>query len=77
MNYLYNPDSPPSGVSLNLNGAVREILLFPGKVVDMPADNDYTRVLLAEGHLLAVPATPVTAAAKASKKGVTNEQPES
>lgn len=55
MNYLYNPDSPPSGVSLNINGTVREVLLFPGTVVDLPADNEYTRVLLAEGHLLAIP----------------------
>lgn len=71
MNYLYNPDSPPSGVSLNLNGVVREILLFPGKVVDLPADNDFTRVLLAQGHLMAIAASPATKA----KKGVSDEQP--
>lgn len=73
MNYLYNPDSPPSGVSLNLNGAVRDVLLWPGNVVDLPADNDFTRVLLAEGHLLMVPATK----ADKPKKGVKDEQPES
>lgn len=73
MNYLYNPDSPPSGVSLNLNGAVRDILLFPGQVADLPADNEYTRVLLAEGHLLTIPAASVAK----TKKGAGDEQPKS
>ncbi|KIA81350.1 hypothetical protein [Chromobacterium amazonense] len=46
MKYLYS--GPISGVTL-ADG--QEIMLFPGKEVEMPEDHNYTRTLVALGYL--------------------------
>ncbi|AXE29709.1 hypothetical protein DK842_07260 [Chromobacterium phragmitis] len=51
MKYLYS--GPISGVTL---GDGQEIMLFPGKEVEMPEAHSYTRTLVALGYLSAQPA---------------------
>lgn len=53
--YRYN--GPPSGVSLRLDNTQPslDIQLHPGEPVELPADHDYTRVLLALNHLQPLP----------------------
>ncbi|MDR1709656.1 MAG: hypothetical protein LBS70_08060 [Candidatus Accumulibacter sp.] len=46
MKYRYN--GPISAVSLK-DGA--EVMLHPGKTVELPAEHEYTKTLLARGHL--------------------------
>ncbi|OVE46139.1 hypothetical protein [Chromobacterium violaceum] len=48
MKYLYS--GPISGVTL---GDGQEIMLFPGKEVEMPEEHSYTRTLVALGYLSA------------------------
>lgn len=55
MKYIYS--GPPSGVSLNENGTVREVMLFPGQEVEFAPDNEYALALVAEGHLQEVKPT--------------------
>ncbi|EEJ1080981.1 hypothetical protein GTC52_002520 [Salmonella enterica] len=43
--YIYS--GPPSGVTLNENGKQREVLLWPGKPVELVPDHPYTLTLLA------------------------------
>jgi hypothetical protein len=52
MKYLYS--GPFSGVTLNDGGQTREVLLHPGKEVDLPPQHDYVKTLLALGHLTPV-----------------------
>lgn len=47
--YLYQ--GPASGATLNDGGAQREILLWPGKPVELVPDHPYTLTLLAMGYL--------------------------
>lgn len=47
--YIYS--GPPSGVTLNENGKQREVLLWPGKPVELVPDHPYTLTLLALKHL--------------------------
>ncbi|UTH73977.1 hypothetical protein [Chromobacterium sp. IIBBL 290-4] len=49
MKYLYS--GPVSGVTL-ADG--QEIMLYPGKEVDMPAEHEYTQTLLALQYLVPV-----------------------
>ncbi|WP_028684143.1 hypothetical protein [Pseudomonas chlororaphis] len=53
--YIYN--GPQSGATLRV-GEARELLdvqLQPGKPVDLPADHEYTLVLLELKHLVLAP----------------------
>lgn len=52
----YKYSGPLSGVTLKDGKAVKEIMLHDGAVVDLPEDNEYTRTLLALGHLTPEPA---------------------
>ncbi|EAM6083178.1 hypothetical protein SD351_002529 [Salmonella enterica] len=47
--YIYS--GPPSGVTLNEGDQQREVLLWPGKTVDLTPDNPYTLTLLAMQYL--------------------------
>jgi hypothetical protein len=49
----YRYAGPPSCASLRVGktGEHLEVLLHPGRPVSMPADHEYTRVLLALKHL--------------------------
>lgn len=61
MKYRYT--GPMSGVTLKTGGAPRDVVLIPGKEVDLPETHEYTRVLVALGHL-----TPTAAPAAQPKK---------
>ncbi len=63
---LYRYSGPPSGVTLNTTEGPREVLLWPGQSVELPADNDYVGTLIALGHLSPAPAP---LAEKTKKKG--------
>lgn len=52
---------PPSGMTLVEGAANREVLLFPGHEVRLPADHPQVRALVAQGRL--VPVEPAKAAA--------------
>ncbi|NPE59283.1 hypothetical protein HLB27_06480 [Dickeya dadantii] len=56
-NYRYN--GPASGVTL-ADGT--EVLLWPGKDVSLPPDNDYVKTLVALQHLTPIDDQPVTPA---------------
>lgn len=64
---LYRYSGPPSGVTLNTADGPREVLLWPGQSVELPADSDYVGTLIALGHLTPAPA--LAAEAKTKKKG--------
>ncbi|AXE34010.1 hypothetical protein [Chromobacterium phragmitis] len=71
MKYLYS--GPVSGVSLS-DG--QEVMLFPGNVVELPENHEYTQTLLALQYLApaqepAAPAKPARASVedKSSEKG--------
>lgn len=53
MIYVY--EGPTSGVTLG-NGA--EVMLFDGQEVELPEADDYTKTLVALGHLTAVDVKP-------------------
>lgn len=53
MKYLYS--GPPSGVTLVDGDTVQEIILCPGRDVDLPPEHAYTRTLLALAHLTPIP----------------------
>ena len=65
MKYRYN--GPISAVTLK-DGT--EVMLHPGKIVDLPADHGYTRTLLALSHLAPVAddSPKAKSSAKTSKK---------
>ena len=63
--YLYN--GPLSGNSLNIGSSdkpeVMEIMLHPGKPVDLPEEHDYTKTLLALGLVTLLDEEPTVAPA--------------
>lgn len=63
--YLYS--GPLSGTSLNIGPSkkpeVMEIMLHPGKSVDLPEEHEYTKTLLALGHLTLLDEAPTVAPA--------------
>lgn len=65
MKYLYS--GPVSAVTL-ADGT--EVMLYPGKIVELPADHEYTATLLALSHLTPVAEPPkgTPAKAKTAKK---------
>lgn len=68
MKYVYH--GPASGVTLLGDGKEKEVMLFDGHTVDLPEAHEYTKTLLALGHLERPAAEPVTEApVKATKKG--------
>lgn len=68
MKYRYS--GPTSGVTLH-SGAddtdAREVMLHTGAEVELPQEHEYTRTLLALGHL--TPAAPRAGADKSTTKG--------
>lgn len=69
MKYLYS--GPTSGVTLQDGDKAREVMLHANTEVELPADNEYTKTLVALGYL-----TPMTgeAASKAGKPTATNSK---
>ncbi|MFD2645133.1 hypothetical protein [Pseudomonas japonica] len=62
--YIYN--GPQSAACLRTGNELLDVQLWPGQAVDLPADHDYTKVLLELKHLTlpdtAKPAKPGAAA---------------
>jgi len=65
MKYLY--EGPNSGVTLQ-DGT--EVLLWNGKEVELPADNEYVKTLMALGYLKPLQETQETKETKKTKKEV-------
>ena len=61
MKYRYS--GPTSGVTLQKGEEAQEVMLHTGAEVDLPEEHEYTKTLLALGHL-----TPVKPAAKTSAR---------
>ena len=57
---------PFSGVTLVIDGTEQEVMLHPGKEVDLPENHEYTKTLVALKHLHKVP---TSKAKEASTKG--------
>jgi len=55
MKYAYS--GPVSGVTLKTGSDIREVILTPGAIIDLPEKNEYVATLVARGHLLPVPDT--------------------
>jgi len=49
MKYRYS--GPTSGVTLNVDGKPKEVMLHTGKEVELPESNEYVKTLVALGHL--------------------------
>jgi len=62
MMYIYN--GPLSGVTLKDGEKAKEVMLFPGKEIDLPETNEYVKRLVAQGYL-----KPVEVKKKKKKKG--------
>lgn len=65
MKYLY--EGPNSGVTFQ-DGT--EVLLWNGKEVELPADNEYVKTLMALGYLKPLQETQETKETKKTKKEV-------
>ena len=61
MKYRYS--GPTSGVTLKKGEEAQEVMLHTGAEVDLPEEHEYTKTLLALGHL-----TPVKQTAKTSAR---------
>ncbi|HBP5712254.1 TPA: hypothetical protein L6B33_24215 [Pseudomonas aeruginosa] len=73
--YLYDDDSPPGGAELRLaDGARLEVRLYPGRLVELPADHDYTRTLLALKLLRASAGSEPPAPAETSRRSKPNNK---
>ncbi|UVK85230.1 hypothetical protein LOY46_11300 [Pseudomonas sichuanensis] len=57
--YIYK--GPHSGATLHVDKDVLEVRLIPGKPVKLPAEHEYTKVLLELEHLVPAPAEKATA----------------
>ncbi len=56
MKFIYS--GPPSGVTLSSGKTKTEVMLFPGREVELPEDNAYVRSLIARKHLAPVTIEP-------------------
>lgn len=68
MKYRYS--GPTSGVTLQKGEEAQEVMLHTGAEVDLPEEHEYTKTLLALGHLTPLsaqtrPATKTSAATRA------------
>ena len=61
MKYLYS--GPTSGVTLQAGEEKQEVMLHTGAEVDLPEEHEYTKTLLALGHL-----TPVSTQSRQATK---------
>ena len=61
MKYRYS--GPTSGVTLQEGEEVREVMLHTGAEVELPEEHEYTKTLLALGHL-----TPLSAQTRPATK---------
>lgn len=64
MKYFYS--GPITGVTLKSDDKPCEVMLHTNTAVELPEDNEYTKTLLALGHLKPVPTENQPKAAKAA-----------
>ncbi|RMT61663.1 hypothetical protein ALP29_00223 [Pseudomonas syringae pv. avii] len=80
--YIYK--GPQSAVCLRVGKPIQllDVQLIPGKPVELPADHDYTKTLVALKHLTVMPLDPSKAAPKSApvsakaSVGTKGDQPE-
>jgi hypothetical protein len=65
--YIYKGPRSSSTLRVGKNQEVLEVHLIPGKPVELPAEHEYTQVLLELQHLEAVPAEKVAATKEGDK----------
>ncbi|OLS63745.1 hypothetical protein [Pseudomonas putida] len=67
----YRYSGPQSAACLRVGSGLLDVQLLPGQPVELPADHDYTKVLLELKHLEPEPATrkPATPRAAAKDEG--------
>ena len=67
MKYRYS--GPTSGVTLKKGEEAHEVMLHTGAEVDLPEEHEYTKTLLALGHLTPVSAKQATKTSAATRAG--------
>ena len=67
MKYRYS--GPTSGVTLKKGEEAQEVMLHTGAEVDLPEGHEYTKTLLALGHLTPVSAKQATKTSAATRAG--------
>ena len=67
MKYRYS--GPTSGVTLKKGEEAQEVMLHTGAEVDLPEEHEYTKTLLALGHLTQVSAKQATKTSAATRAG--------
>ena len=72
MKYRYS--GPTSGVTLNMGEEAQEVMLHTGAEVDLPEEHEYTKTLLALGHLTPVSAKQATKTSAATRAGTDDQR---
>ena len=67
MKYRYS--GPTSGVTLQKGEEALEVMLHTGTEVELPEEHEYTKTLLALGHLTPVSAKQATKTSAATRAG--------
>lgn len=67
MKYRYS--GPTSGVTLKKGEEAQEVMLHTGAEVELPEEHEYTKTLLALGHLTPVSAKQATKTSAATRAG--------
>ena len=67
MKYRYS--GPTSGVTLQKGEEAQEVMLHTGTEVELPEEHEYTKTLLALGHLTPVSAKQATKTSAATRAG--------
>ncbi|MDU7589564.1 MAG: hypothetical protein E7K47_19665 [Acidovorax sp.] len=72
MKYRYS--GPTSGVTLKKGEEAQEVMLHTGAEVDLPEEHEYTKTLLALGHLTPVSAKQATKTSAATRAGTDDQR---
>lgn len=64
----YRYEGPVSGVTLREGKSRREVMLQPGREVELPSDNPHVAALVARRHLIEVAPAPAPAPARKATK---------
>ena len=72
MKYRYS--GPTSGVTLKKGEEAQEVMLHTGAEVDLPEEHEYTKTLLALGHLTPVSAKQAAKTSAATRAGTDDQR---
>lgn len=67
--YIYQGPRSATTLRVGDKAELLEVALIPGKPCQLPAEHEYTRVLLARKHLVPLPEEVSAAVAPTDKKG--------